>query len=353
MNCNSKLFFKVRTFNRNTHSGIGLISVQLIALHHFTKYHFRVVSKVFVYSNPIFKDILEYPFRCVLLYADRIFSLLQENNIRCDFCSCVLLKRCIRQTYRTEQFCTFSKIFSDLGTFLVKRTLWGHKCYYSPRAYFVKSFGKEIIVNIHILIIIVLVIDFIAAKRHIADRNVKAVVFKCCIFIALYLNICRGIKQICNTSCYAVKLNTWKFGVITHFFGHRTEKVSRSECRFKNLSAIKSHIFKSRVNRVYDSIACKVCIECRCPCRSIFFRREKPFQLRIFITPVVLTAVKRICQATPTNIFCKYLLFFGGSTALFTLHLFQKAYSSDIVLTACLISAKIPIIAFVYGIVAF
>ena len=143
---------------------------------------------------------------------------------------------------------------------LIKSTLCCDKSYNSPRCDLIKRFSEKVVVYIEILSVIPSVRYAVIAERNITDSCVKEIVGICGILISLNLNIRCLIELLCDTTCYAVYLDTVQVAFLTHFVGHNTEKVSDTHSRLKDIAARKAEVFKSLVDSVYDRRRGVVCV---------------------------------------------------------------------------------------------
>ena len=76
------------------------------------------------------------------------------------------------------------------------------------------------------------------------------------------MNICGGIKLLCDTSRNAVKLYSVQIGIAADIFGHCAEKVTDTHCRLNDFAAIKAHIIECGINGVYNCWACVMGVHC-------------------------------------------------------------------------------------------
>ena len=97
-----KLFRKHSPLNRHT-GGFVCISVKrkLHTLFHFTEYHFGVVDEIVVYGNALAVSADIAPIGAEAAskhFHSHFLTLLEEQNIRSDLCSCVSFESVVRQT---------------------------------------------------------------------------------------------------------------------------------------------------------------------------------------------------------------------------------------------------------------
>ena len=95
-----------------------------------------------------------------------------------------------------------------------------------------------------IVLIVVLIVHLVISEGNVADNHIKAVILKCSLFKALYLNIRTGIELLCDPACQVIKLNTMKLAA-THTLRHNSEEIADTHCRLKDFSFFKANIRKS------------------------------------------------------------------------------------------------------------
>ena len=98
----------------------GLHAVRPADHLHVAQHHFRVVHKIGVHPDSIGVGGKVYPLR---LNVNQPVTLLEEDNVRCDLRAGSGLEGVIRQPDRTEQVGSLGNILSDIGVFLIHRTL--------------------------------------------------------------------------------------------------------------------------------------------------------------------------------------------------------------------------------------
>ena len=99
-----------------------------------SKHHFGVVDEIAVYSKPVIILAKMHP---IGFNLNRTVSLLQEDDVRHDFRSCVRFESVIRQADSTEQVGSLCDILSHFGRLLIHCVARCYKCYYSACPYLV------------------------------------------------------------------------------------------------------------------------------------------------------------------------------------------------------------------------
>ena len=172
LDCLRKLFGKHRALDGFT-GGFRVVAVQARAAYHFPQHHLRVRQIVAVERYSIFGFRALHPLRQLLRGT---VTLLENENIRRDLGARVVLKGIVRQADRAQQVSLLRQRLAYLAVFLVHRALAGDKGHDAARSRLVECFHQEVIMDEKILLVVPLVMDVVAAKRHVADRKIKEVV---------------------------------------------------------------------------------------------------------------------------------------------------------------------------------
>ena len=159
----------------------------------------------------------------------RSVSLLQEDDVGHDRCSCVCLESIVRQTDSTEQVCSLSDIPTDFGGLLIHRVAGGYKRNHAAGSNLVESLSKEIIVDGKAELIISTVIHLVLTERHIADCKVIEV-FAVGGLKSCNGNICLWVKLFCDSPRDAVQLHAVELTVL-HRFGQKPKEVADTHRR--------------------------------------------------------------------------------------------------------------------------
>ena len=131
-------------------------AVELVALDHSAKHHIGVLFKILVYWQTVsnFTDV--YPIGNIGHFSNRLaFTLLQEDDVSCDRCSCVILKCTVLaawQTDSTDKVGFIRKHLSCRFITLIKCSCRGNKCHDSAVFQLVESFCKEEIVQFRCIV---------------------------------------------------------------------------------------------------------------------------------------------------------------------------------------------------------
>lgn len=117
-------------------------------------------------------------------------ALLQKQNVRGDGCTCLRGKGIVGQPHRADQITAGSQIPAHAFGFLIHRAGGCYKCHNAADTELVYGFGKKVIVNLKMQLVILTVRDLILSKRHIADSQIKEAVRQVGLFVAADLNFC-------------------------------------------------------------------------------------------------------------------------------------------------------------------
>ena len=128
-----------------------------------------MVYEILVDGKTIFRFAKLHPVR---LMVDGAVTLLQEDNVRNNFRASIFLERIIGQTDGTQQISTFGDVFTGRAVFTVQRVTAGDKGHDAARTHLVNGFGKEIVVDAEIQLVVRLVVDLVLAERHISYGKV-------------------------------------------------------------------------------------------------------------------------------------------------------------------------------------
>jgi len=251
---------------------------------------------------------------------NRSVTLLQEDDVRYDFRSCVCLERIVRQADSTEQVGSLCDILTHFGRLLIHCVARGHERNHAARSNLVKSFCEEIIVDGETELVISTVVYLVLTERHVADSEVIEVSsvggLKAC-----DSNVCLGVKLFCNSPCDAVQFHAVELAVL-HRFGQTAKEVADAHRRLQDVAGLKAHIANGFIDCLNDGRACEVSVQRGASCCGIFFGRKGCVQLCELVLPVILCFVKGICQTAPTDIFRQNNLFFRCSLSAVKLQFF-------------------------------
>ena len=154
-------------------------------------------------------------------------------------------------------------------------------------------------------------------ERHVSYNHIECSIFELCALKSTVLYFRFRVEFLCDTGGQAVEFNAVQTAVLRHFRREVSEEISCSHCRVEYLAAGKSHVFKRRVNALYDIRLGVKCGERAFTGGGIFLVREQVFQFGILSAPVFFSTVECICNAAPAAVMSKYVLLLGGCMAVF------------------------------------
>ena len=143
--------------------------------HKGSEYHFGVIDKVLVYLVPLFCLSRRKPcFGGQVGYL--FFTLTKKQNIRHGFRSCRLFESGVRKSDRAQKFGTLRDILSRIRVEFVHRTFARDDRHNAAGLDFIHALGKEIIMHLEVVAVIVAVRNAVSAERHIAEDDVELIV---------------------------------------------------------------------------------------------------------------------------------------------------------------------------------
>ena len=253
-------------------------------------------------------------------------ALLEKEDVRSDFRACRTFEGVVGQSDSSDQLGPLRNIFTDGCRFLVHGALAGDKGHDAARSDFVQSSGKKVIVNEKIVLVVAFVRHLEAAEGNVADGHIKKAVREVCLLKPLNSDGGLLIKLLGNAPADGIQFDAVDFGVCQTVRPHADE-VSNAAGWLQNIAGLEVHVLQRLIHGT-DHHGWRIERgEGGLPCCRIFVLVQQRFQLRI----LAVSLIKAIGQATPSNIFCKNLLFLRGGKAVFCLQPFQQTDGTDIV----------------------
>ena len=211
--------------------------------------------------------------------VQRTIPLLQENNIRDHFGSCIGLERIVGQTDGSQQLGALGKIPAHGGVLGIHRVAAGDKGHHTTGTHLIQRLGEKVVVNVEIQLVIGFVPDLILAERHIADGKVIKVPSVGGLKSG-HGNVSLGIELLGNPPADGIQLHAIQTAV-SHFFRQHTEEIANTAGRLQDVAGLKSHAAHGLVNRFDDRWAGVVCVEGGTSGSCVFLRGQQLFQLGI------------------------------------------------------------------------
>ena len=242
------------------------------------------------------------------------FRFLKEKNIRdCLRSGCT---ECVlREPYAAKEIRFSGQFTAERIIVFVHSSGGGDKRHYSAGFQLVDGFCKEIIVDK--VFVVFRVVGLEIPERHVSYNHIECSIFELCALKSTVLYFRFRVEFLCDTGGQAVEFNAVQTAVLRHFRREVSEEISCSHCRVEYLAAGKSHVFKRRVNALYDIRLGVKCGERAFTGGGIFLVREQVFQFGILSAPVFFSTVECICNAAPAAVMSKYVLLLGGCMAVF------------------------------------
>ena len=236
------------------------------------QHHFRVVDKIPVDGKPVLRLSGLSPFRHDV---QRAVPLLEEDDVRYHLGTGILFERVIRQTDSSQQLGTLGKIAAHGGILGVHGISGGHKSYHTTGTHLIQCFGKKIVMNTEIQLVVGFVVDLILTERHIADGKVKEVTpiggLK-----AAYCDVRLGIELLCDAPGNRVQLHAVQTAV-SHFLRQHTKEIAHTHRRLQNISGLKSHTVHRFIDGLNDRRVGVMGVEGRASGGGIFLRGQQFF----------------------------------------------------------------------------
>ena len=236
------------------------------------QHHFRVVDKIPVDGKPVLRLSGLGPFRHDV---QRAVPLLEEDDVRYHLGTGILFERVIRQTDSSQQLGTLGKIAAHGGILGVHGISRGHKSYHTAGTHLIQCFGKKIVMNTEIQLVVGFVVDLILTERYIADGKVKEVTpiggLK-----AAYCDVRLGIELLCDAPGNRVQLHAVQTAV-SHFLRQHTKEIAHTHRRLQNISGLKSHTVHRFIDGLNDRRAGVMGVEGRASGGGIFLRGQQLF----------------------------------------------------------------------------
>ena len=236
------------------------------------QHHFRVVDKIPVDGKSVLRLSGLSPFRH---NVQRAVPLLQENDVRNDLCTSVFLESVIGQTDGSQQLGTLSKIPAHGGILGVHRIAAGDKGHHAAGTHLVECFGKKVIVDAEIQLVIGFISNLILAERHITNGKVIEISpvggLK-----PSHGDVGLGVELLCNPSTDGIQLHAVQMAV-SHFLRQHTKEIAHTHRRLQNISGLKSHTVHHFIDGLNDRRAGVMGVEGRASGGGIFLRGQQFF----------------------------------------------------------------------------
>ena len=200
------------------------------------QHHFRVVDKIPVDGKPVLRLSGLGPFRHDV---QRAIPLLEKDDVGYHLGTGILFERVIRQTDDSQQLGTLSKIPAHGGILGVHRIAAGDKGHHAAGTHLVECFGKKVVVDAEIQLVIGFISNLILAKRHITNGKVIEISPVGGLKPG-HGDVGLGVELLCNPSTDGIQLNAIQTAV-SHFFRQHTEEIAHTAGRLQDVAGLKTH----------------------------------------------------------------------------------------------------------------
>ena len=284
-----------------------------------------MLRKIGVDGNPLVRLPQMYPVR---FHVQGTVALLQEEDVRSDFCVGVPGKGVVGQPDGPQQFGTPGQVAAHVGILFVHGSLGGYESDDASRPHLVDGLGEEVIVNVEAQLVVCLVRNLIVAEGNVAHGQVEKVPvvggFK-----ARHGNMGLGVQVSCDAPGNAVQLHAVQ-AAACHGIREQAEKVAHTHGRLQNIAGTKPHALHGLVNGPDHRGAGIVGVEGGRAGRGIRRIGEQAAKLLIFLAPIRVLGIKSLGNTAPAHVPGKDFLLLGrGGTAL-CLQRLQGADGGDV-----------------------
>ena len=236
------------------------------------QHHFRVVDKIPVDGKSVLRLSGLSPFRHDV---QRAVPLLEEDDVRYHLGTGILFERVIRQTDSSQQLGTLGKIAAHGGILGVHSIAGGYKSHHAAGTHLVECFGKKVVVDAEIQLVIGFIPDLILTERHITNGKVIEVT-PVSGLKAAYCDVRLGIELLCDVPGNRVQLHAVQTAV-SHFLRQHTKEIAHTHRRLQNISGLKSHTVHRFIDGLNDRRAGVMGVEGRASGGGIFLRGQQFF----------------------------------------------------------------------------
>ena len=161
----TELVCQICTFYRDDRS--FFFAILCVFSGQFAQNHLRVVRKVAVDGDSIFRLSQLYPSGFMVYGA---VAFLQKDDVTDNIGARIGAECVVWQSDCSQQIRTLRNMLPGSRILTVQRITAGDKCHNTAGPHLVDGFRKEIIVDAEVQLIIRFVVDFVIAKRYVADH---------------------------------------------------------------------------------------------------------------------------------------------------------------------------------------
>ena len=293
---------------------------------HLAEDHFRMIDEVLVHFEPVGVGIQMHP---TWLIQSEGIPLLEKEDVRGDVGAGSGFEGVVGEPDRPQQIGPLSDIFPHYRAFLVHRALGGHKSDYAAWSHLIQGFGKEVVVDQEVVLVVTLVRQLEIAKGDVADGHIKKAVRQLRSLEALDSDGGCLIELLRDAPGDSVQLHAEDAGAC-HALRLHAHKVADAAGGLQQVSVLKAQILQGLIHGADHNRRRIEGGQCRFSCRGKFLVGQHRPQLRIM--QVVLVEIVR--QTAPAHILREYALLDAVGQPMLALQLLQKLNGADVVIKA-------------------
>ena len=203
-----------------------------------------MIDEVLVHFEPAGVDIQMHPAR--LIQGEDV-PLLEEEDIRGDVGAGSGLEGVVGEPDSAKQISPLSDILSHYWAFLIQRALGGHESNDAARSHLVQSFGKEVVVDQEVVLVIALVRQLEIAEGDVADGHIKKAVRQLRSLEALDSDGGCLIELLCDSPGDSVQLYAEDAGV-GHALRLHAHKMADAAGRLQQVPVLKAQVLQSLIH---------------------------------------------------------------------------------------------------------
>ena len=173
------------------------------------------------------------------------------------------------------QLGTLSKIPAHGGILGVHRIAAGDKGHHAAGTHLVECFGKKVVVDAEIQLVIGFISNLILAERHITNGKVIEISPVGGLKPG-HGDVGLGVELLCNPSTDGIQLHAVQTAV-SHFLRQHTKEIAHTHRRLQNISGLKSHTVHRFIDGLNDRRAGVMGVEGRASGGGIFLRGQQFF----------------------------------------------------------------------------
>ena len=285
-----------------------------------------MIGEILVHFQPTGVGIEIHPARFI---QSEGVPFLEKENVRGNVGAGSGLEGVVGEPDSAKQICPLSDILSHHGAFLIHRALGGHESNDAARPHLVQRFGKEVVVDQKVVLVIAFIRQLEIAEGDIADGHIKKAVRQLRSLEALDSNRGCLIELLCDAPGDSVQLHAEDTGV-GHALRLHAHKVADAAGGLQQVPVLKAQILQRLIHGADHDRRSIEGGQRGLSCRGKLLVGQHRPQLRIM--QVVLVEIVR--QTAPAHVLRQYALLDAVGQPMLTLQLLQKLDGADVVIKA-------------------